>query len=49
MVIAGEIEASGKKVTRFKKGDRVFGVTGMTMGTYSEYVYVPDKRPWKNK
>lgn len=45
MVVAGEIEAIGEKVTKYKKGDRVFGVTGMTMGTYAEYVCVRDKEP----
>ncbi|MCP5501309.1 MAG: NAD(P)-dependent alcohol dehydrogenase [Leptospiraceae bacterium] len=45
MVVAGEIEVTGKKVTKYKKGDRVFGITGMTMGTYAEYVCVQDKEP----
>ena len=45
MVVAGEIEATGKKVTAYKKGDRVFGITGMKMGTYAEYVCVPEKQP----
>jgi NADPH:quinone reductase-like Zn-dependent oxidoreductase len=35
---AGEIEAVGNNVTLFKKGDRVFGVTGAGFGCYAEYV-----------
>src|SRR4026209_1282476 len=35
---AGEIEAVGKDVTGDKPADRVFGYTGLTMGTYAEYL-----------
>jgi len=40
---AGVVESAGSKVTRFKPGDEVHGMTGFRMGMYAEYVCVSEK------
>ena len=40
---SGEIGSAGKDVTRYKTGDQVFGYTGLRMGTYAEYMGLPEK------
>ena len=42
MELAGEIVALGKRVSRFKIGERVFAFSSSAMGCYAEYKCMPD-------
>ena len=46
---AGQIEAVGKDVTGFSRGDAVFGAAGLKFGAYGEYVALPADSPIVSK
>lgn len=39
-VFSGVVETVGDRVSKFKVGDKVFGMTGFKFGTYTEYMVV---------
>jgi NADPH:quinone reductase-like Zn-dependent oxidoreductase len=41
---SGEIVSVGKKVTKFKNGDQVFGYIGSPMGANAEYMCMPEDK-----
>ncbi|KAF0153058.1 MAG: zinc-binding dehydrogenase family oxidoreductase [Ignavibacteria bacterium] len=41
-VYSGIVESKGNKVSTFKEGDKVFGMTGFDFGTYAEYIAVKE-------
>jgi len=40
--LSGIVQSVGTNVTRFKTGDRIFGCTGMRLGSYAEFICLPE-------
>ena len=40
--LAGDVEAVGSRVTKFKPGDAIFAYVGMNMGANAEYICIPE-------
>jgi NADPH:quinone reductase-like Zn-dependent oxidoreductase len=43
--LAGEVEAIGRRVTRFRKGDLIVAWSGLRLGTFAEYICLPERGP----
>jgi len=41
--LAGEVEAVGRRVTRFRKGDQIVAWSGIRLGTFAEYICLPER------
>ena len=42
--LSGVVEAAGKLVVTFKKGDEVFGLSTFNFGTHAEYICIPEEK-----
>ena len=40
---AGEVASVGGRVTRFARGDQVYGSTNLRLGAYGEYIVLPER------
>jgi len=43
MELAGEVVGLGEKVTKYKKGDKVYATTQLRFGAYAEYISLPEE------
>jgi NADPH:quinone reductase-like Zn-dependent oxidoreductase len=41
--LAGVVESTGRRVTRFRPGDEVYGFTGFRLGACAEYACLPER------
>lgn len=41
--LSGEVEAIGRKVTRFRKGDQIVAWSGLRLSTFAEYICLPER------